>query len=179
MDISAMATMQFEVTQDFPAGLEQLWRALGRIDYVQKKYRWLGSTSLRIRKFTHDAGSIEVELDRQAPVAREELPIWARVFSGEKQAMRHHTRWRRVDRDRIEVDLEIRALGLSVRAQGTGSIIERVPGESRMTLHFDVSSGFGAISAGVARVFAQQVKHALGADHAFTLGYLQARSHPQ
>jgi hypothetical protein len=178
MDVSAMATMQFDVTQDFPAGLEQLWSVLGRTEYVQKKYRWLGSTSLQIRKFTFDAVSIEVELDRQAPVAREKLPIWARVFSAEKQAMRHHTRWRRVDRDRVDVDLEIRALGLPVRAQGTGSIIERFPGKSRMTLHFDVSSGFGAMSAGVARVFAQQVKHALAADHAFTLGYLKASSHP-
>lgn len=179
VNISTIATMQFEVTQDFPAGLDELWSALGRTDYVQKKYRWLGSTPLRIRKFTCSATSIEVELDRQAPVAREKLPVWARVFSGEKQAMRHHTRWRRVDRDRVDVDLEIRALGLPVHAQGTGSIIERVPGESRMTLLFDVCSGFGAMSAGVARVFAQQVKHALGADHAFTLGYLQARSHPQ
>jgi hypothetical protein len=179
MDISTMATMQFDVTQDFPAGLEQLWSALGCTDYVEEKYRWLGSTSLRIQKFTFDVVSIEVELDRQAPVAREKLPVWARVFSGEKQAMHHHTRWRWVDRDRVDVDLEIRALGLPVRAHGTGSIIERVPGESRMTLHFDVSSGFGAMSAGVARVFAQQVKHALQEDHAFTLGYLQARPHRQ
>lgn len=174
-----MATMQLDVTQDFPAGLDRLWSTLGRADYVEKKYRSLGSTSLRIRKFSCDAESIEVELDRQAPVARDKLPIWARVFSARKQAMRHHTRWRRVDRDRVDVDLEICALGMPVRAEGTGSITERVPGHSRMTLHFDVSSSYGALSASVARVFAQQVKHALQADHAFTLAYLQARWHPQ
>jgi hypothetical protein len=93
--------------------------------------------------------------------------------------MRHHTRWRRIDRDRVDVEIDIRALGMPVRAQGTGSIIERVPGESRLTLHFDVSSGFGAMSAGVARVFAQQVKHALHADHEFTLAYIGGRADPQ
>lgn len=174
-----MATMRFDVTQDIPAGLDRLWSALGRTDYVQKKYRSLGSTSLHIRKFSCDAELIEVENDRQAAVARDALPFWARVFSKEKQAMRHHTRWRRIDRDRVDVEIDIRALGMPVRAQGTGSIIERVPGESRLTLHFDVSSGFGAMRAGVARAFAQQVKHALQADHAFTLAYLDGRSDPQ
>lgn len=174
-----MAAMQFDVTQEFPAGLDRLWSALGRTDYVERKYRLLGSTSLRIRKFTCDAKTIEVELDRQAPVARDKLPIWARVFSGQTQAMRHHTRWRRVDPGRVDVDLEVRALGMPVRAQGTGSISERVAGRSRMTLHFKVSSGSGVLGASVARVFAQQVQHALQADHAFTLAYLEASSQPK
>lgn len=177
-DSSTMAAIQFDVTQDFPAGLERLWSALGRADYVRKKYRSLGSTSLHIRKLSCDAELIEVEIDRQAAVARDALPFWARVLSKKKQAMRHHTRWKRVGRDRVDVELDIRALGVPVRAQGTGSIVERVQGHSRMTLRFHISSSAGALSTSVARAFAQQVRHALQADHAFTLGYLEANPDP-
>jgi hypothetical protein len=48
---------RFELTQDFPVGLDRLWAVLGRPDYIRDKYRSLGSTSLRILKFSADAGS--------------------------------------------------------------------------------------------------------------------------
>lgn len=169
--------MQFDLTQDFPVGLERLWSALGRPDYVEQKYRSLGSTSLRILKFSADAESIEVELDRQAPVARDRLPVWARVFSGKQQAMRHRTHWRRAGPGRVDAELDIRALGMPVSAQGTGSVVELSPRHSRMTLHFDVRSTSPALQSRVAQLFAQQVQHALQADHAFTLAYLRASAH--
>jgi hypothetical protein len=169
--------MQFELTQDFPVGLDRLWAVLGRPDYIRDKYRSLGSTSLRILKFCADAGSISIELERRAPVARAKLPVWARVFSGEQQAMHHDTRWRRAGPERVDAELEIYALDLPVRAKGMGSVVELSPGHSRMTLHFEVTSTSPALKSGLARVFAQQVKHALRADHAFTLDYLRAGSH--
>lgn len=169
--------MQFDLTQEFPVGLEQLWAALGRADYVEQKYRALGSTSLRILKFSADADLIEVELDRQAPVAREELPVWARFLSGNQQAMHHHTRWRRAGLARVDAEFDISALGIPVSARGTGTVVELSPGHSRMTLHFDVRSASAALQSSVARVFAQQVKHALQEDHAFTLAYLRIGGH--
>ncbi len=168
--------MQFDLTQDFPVGVQGLWSALGCVDYVEQKYRSLGSTSLRKLRFSADAQSIDVEFDRQAPVAREKLPVWARLLSGKKQAMHHHTRWRRAGGARVDVEVEISALGMPISARGTGSVVELSPEHSRMTLHFDVRSAFPALKSGVARVFAQQVEHALQADHAFTLDYLQART---
>jgi len=165
--------MQFNLTQDFPVGLERLWTALGRADYVEQKYRSLGSTSLRILNFSADAESIEVEVDRQAPVARDKLPVWARVLSGKEQAMHHHARWIRAGLTRADAEVDISALRLPVSARGTGSVVEVSPGHSRLTLHFEVRSTIPALKASVARVFAQQVKHALQADHAFTLAYLQ------
>jgi hypothetical protein len=169
--------MQFDLTQDFPVGLERLWTALGDADYVEKKYRSLGSTSLRILKFSADAELIEVEVDRQAPVARDQLPLWARVLSGNEQAMHHHTRWRRAGLARVDAEVDISAPGIPVSARGAGSVVELSPAHSRMTLHFDVRSSLPALRASAARVFAQQVKHALHADHAFTLAYLRGNVH--
>lgn len=119
-----MSAVQFDLTQDFPVGLERLWAALGRRDYIERKYLSLGSSSLRLLKFSADAQSIEVEIERQAPVARDELPVWARVLSGERQAMHHGTRWRRAGPDRIDVELDIQAAGLRVGAKGIGSVVE-------------------------------------------------------
>jgi hypothetical protein len=167
--------MQFDLTQDFPVGLDRLWAALGRADYVERKYRSLGSTALRILKFSADAQSIEVELDRRAPVAQGELPLWARVASGRQQALHQRTRWRRASPDRVDVALDIRAPALRVGAAGTGSVVESSPGHARMTLHFEVSSTMPALRATVAELFSRQVQHALRADHVFTLGWLRAQ----
>lgn len=170
--------MQFDLSQDFPVGLERLWTTLGRAEYVEQKYRSLGSTSVRILKFSADAESIEVELDRVAPVAREALPLWARILSGKSQAMHHHTRWRRAGPARVDVEVEVSALAMPVSASGIGTVVERSADLSRMALHFDVRSTAAALKSSVARVFAQQVKRALQADHAFTLAYLQSGAHP-
>lgn len=35
--------VEFDVAQDYPVSLERLWTALGRADYVEQKYRRLGS----------------------------------------------------------------------------------------------------------------------------------------
>jgi hypothetical protein len=166
--------MRFNLTQDFPVGLEQLWTALGRADYVEQKYRSLGSTSLRVLTFSAGADVIEVELDRQATVAREELPVWARFLAGNQQAIHHHTRWRRAGLARVDAEFDISALDIPVRARGTGAVVELSPNHSRMTLNFDVRSTSAALRSSVTRVFAQQVKRALQADHAFTLAYLLA-----
>jgi hypothetical protein len=168
--------VEFDLVQEFAVGLDRLWTALGRADYVERKYRSLGSTSLRLRKFVSDAESIEVELDREAPVAVEELPLWARVLSGTRQAMRHHTQWKRVSRDRVDAVLDIRALGRGLVARGTGSLHELSPMHSRMTLHFDVVTTSPVVPRRAAEVFARQVTHALEADHAFTVDYLRAES---
>ena len=166
--------MQFDLTQDFPAGLDRLWATLGRVEYVELKYRALGSTSVRILKFSADARSIEVELDRQARVALDELPLWARIFCARRQTIRHHTRWQRVGPDRIDVELGILALGGLLSARGSGSVVEPSPGRSRMSLHFEVTSTAAALSSRAARLFAQQIRRALRADHAFTLEHLRA-----
>jgi hypothetical protein len=166
--------MRFDLTQDFPASLERLWTALGSADYVEQKYRSLGSTSIRILKFIASAELIEVVLDREAPVVREKLPRWARVLSGKHQAMRQHTRWRRADNAHVDAEFDIVPQGVPVRARGTGSVVALSPGHTRMTLHFDVTGTAPAFKSSVARLFAQQVKAALEADHAFTIDYLRA-----
>jgi len=165
------------LTQDFPVGLDRLWTALGRADYVERKYRALGSTSLRMLKFSAHAASIEVEFHRQAPVAQDALPVWARVLSGKQQAVHQHTRWIRAGPDRVDAEYDISALGMPISARGTGTVVELSPGHSRMTMHFEVRGTLAALRSGVARLFAQQVKQALQADHAFTLAYLRGAAH--
>ena len=171
-----MPVMQFDLTQDFPVGLDRLWSILGRADYIEAKYRSLGSTSLRLLKFKVDPRSIDVEVDREVPVARGQLPLWARVFIGERLTMHHSTHWRRNAADRVDTELDIDAPGLPVRAKGTGSVAQLTSAHSRMMLRFDVTSRSVALKSVVARLFAQQVQRALEADHAFTLDYLRARS---
>lgn len=172
-ELASSIGMQFKLTQEFPVGLERLWTALGRIEYVKQKYRSLGSRSLRILKFKVDTETIEIELDRKVPVAGDQLPVWARALSGREQAMRQHTRWRRADFTHVEADIDIRALSVPVSARGTGSVVELSSGQSRMSLHFDVTSTSPVLKSSVAQVFAQQVKHALVADHKFTVEYLR------
>jgi hypothetical protein len=167
--------MQFDVTQDFPVGLERLWTTLGRADYVEQKYRSLGSTLLRALKFSSDAELIEVEFDRQAPVARDKLPVWARFLSGKQQAVHHHTRWRRAGPARVDAEFDISVLSMPINARGTATVVELSPRHTRMTMHVEVSSSIPALRSTAVQVFAQQVKHALQADHAFTLDYLRGQ----
>lgn len=168
--------MQFDLTQEFPVGLDRLWSALGRAEVVEDKYRSLGSTSLRILRFDADAASIEVELEREAPVAADALPVWARAFAPARQAMHHRTRWRRVAPDRIDAELDIRVVNEHVAAKGAGSVVELSPTRSRMSLHFDVTCTSRAFGALVETVFARQLRHALRADHAHTLDRLREGS---
>lgn len=169
--------MKFDLRQEFPVGLERLWTALGRAAYVEQKYRALGSTSLRILKFSASPELIEVELDREAPVDGKQLPVWARVFSGKAQAMHQKTRWKRADPSRIEAEVDISAVRVLVSAKGVGSVVEVSPVHSRMTLHFHVSSASPILKSKVARLFAQQVKSALADDHEFTVDYLRRSAH--
>jgi len=171
-----VAGVNFSLKQDFPTDLARLWTALGRPDYVELKYRSLGATRLRVLKFDATVEVIEVELERSAPIARERLPAWARPFLGDEQMMRHHTRWRRIGPTHIEAELDIAPVGRPLRAHGVGTVIEPSPGQTRMTLRFDVQCKLPALADKVARLFADQVKEALRADHAFALGYLAGSS---
>jgi hypothetical protein len=117
---------------------------------------------------------IEVELERKAPVALEMLPVWARLLSGRQQTMRHHSRWERVGPTQINAEPDISTVGVPLHAHCVGSVVELSRDLSRMTLKFDVNCNVPTVGTNVARLFAEQVKEALRADHAFTLGYLEA-----
>jgi len=71
------AGARFQVTQSYPAGIAQLWTVLGTRDYVERKYRGLGSKALRILRFEADETRIEIELERSAPVGREAARLFA------------------------------------------------------------------------------------------------------
>jgi hypothetical protein len=168
--------MKFSLAQDYPADLRRLWATLGRAEYVEQKYRSLGAAALRILKLQVTDDVIDVELERSAPVAREELPRWARAVLRGTQPMHHHTRWSRAGAARVEAELDIAPVGIPVRAHGVGSVAELAPDRTRLTLDFDVECRLPVVGAEVARVFAEQVKAALRADHAFTLEYLAANA---
>lgn len=173
-----MADMKFSLRQDFPAGLARLWTVFGRPEYTEQKYRSLGSTSLRILKFAATDKMIEVELERSAPVPLEKVPALARVLPGKQQTMRHHSRWERAGPKQINAELDISPVGVPLDAHCIGSVVELSPGRSRMTLRFEVSCSVPIVGTDVARFFAEQVKEALRADHAFTLRYLEAIGTP-
>lgn len=170
------AHVKFSLTQDFPTDPARLWSVLGRGDYVERKYRSLGAMAIRMLKFDITPDTIEVKLERSVPIARKKLPVWARPFLGDQQMMRHRTRWRRIGPTQIDAELDIAPVGVPVHAHGLGTVVEDLPGQTRMTLRFDVTCTVPALGDRVARLFAEQVKEALQADHAFTLGHLAASS---
>lgn len=167
--------MEFTTTHDYPAGLERLWSVFGQPAYPRRKYLALGATALRLDRFDVDAQAIEVDLERVIPLAAAGLPAWARPLLGSEQTLRHRTTWRRESPDRIEARLEIVPVGLPVRAQGRGRLVEQPDGTSRMTLSWRVDSSLPVLGVRVERLFADQVRRALEDDHRFTVAALRRR----
>lgn len=170
----AQADARFRLTQAFPAGIGQLWAVLGTRDYVERKYRALGSRSLRILRFEVDDRHIEVELERSAPVVADALPAWAGALAGRWQVMRHRSRWERVDPARVDVRFDVRMATRPVSAQGVGRLVERSSDDSRLTLDVRAGCDLPLVGAEVARLFAAEVRRVLADDFAFTVDYLAA-----
>jgi hypothetical protein len=167
-------SMEFTLTQDFPAGLDCLWSAFGRADYPRRKYLALGATAVRLRRIVATPQAIDVELERDVPVDPSRLPAWARVLVGSQQTLRHRTAWRRIGPTQASAELEISPDGLPVRARGLATIVELGPQSTRLRLTWQVQSGVPMIGHRVERLFANELRSALDADHAFTLQYLKA-----
>ena len=164
---------EFTVAQDFPAGLDRLWSVFGHPQYARQKYLAPGATAVRVDQFRSTAAFIEVELERTIPVDKSQLPAWMRSLVGGAQTLRHHTQWRRTDRMHVAAELDVSPVGLPVRARGVASIIETTHESTRMELDWRVESVLPVVGAKVERLFAEQLRDALGADHAFTLEYLR------
>jgi hypothetical protein len=164
--------MEFESIHDYPAGLNRLWAVFGQADYPQQKYRALGATAVRLRRFDVGAEHIEVELERDVPVAPSRVPAWARRFVADPQTLRHRSSWRRTGPVQAAAEIEISPLGLPVRARGLGTIAETAPDSTRLVLAWRVDCTLPLVGVRVERFFAQQVRAALDADHAFTLAYM-------
>lgn len=161
--------MQFTITQEFPAGLDRLWAVFGRPDYPRRKYRALGATAVRLRRFRATAQAIEVDLERDVPLDDARLPAWTRLLVRSRQTLRHRTAWRRLGPTQAAAELDLAPLGLPVRARGTARLREE-DGATRMTVTWQVHSLLGEA---VERLFAAQLRAAAAADHDFTLRYLQ------
>jgi hypothetical protein len=168
--------MEFTLIHDYPAGLDRLWAAFGRADYPRQKYLALGATAVRLIRFTATAQAIEVELVRDMPVDPSRLPRWSRALVGRRQTLRHVTVWRRIGPTQATAVLDISPIGMPVRAQGQATITESGPESTRLMLTWRVESGAPMIGSSVERLFADQVRDALEADHAFTLKYLAAEA---
>jgi hypothetical protein len=164
--------MEFESIHDYPAGLDCLWAVFGRADYAQQKYRALGATAVRLRRFDAGAELIEVELERDVPVDPSRMPTWARRFVGDQQTLRHRSSWRRTGPARAAAEIEISPLGLPVRARGLGTITETAPDSTRLLLAWRVDCTLPLVGIRVERLFAKQVRAALDEDHVFTLAYM-------
>lgn len=79
--------MQFTVSQDFPAGLDQLWAAFGRPEYPQRKYLALGAVAVRVGRFAATKKAIDVEVGRDVRVDRSRLPSWQRLLARDHQTL--------------------------------------------------------------------------------------------
>ena len=164
--------MEFTLTQDYPAGLDRLWAVFGRVDYPQRKYAALGATAVRVQRFEATARVIEVDLERDVPMPAARIPAWARSLIGARQTLRHRTAWRRTGPAQATAELEISPVGLPVHAQAAGSLVQTQAGATQMRLTWRVRSAVPVLGARVERLFADQIRDALAADHAFTLRYL-------
>ena len=169
---------RFTLKQDFPAGLDRLWAVLGRREYVERKYRALGSSALRILKFEAGEELIEAELERRPRARMERLPAWARLVSNRGWTLRQRTRWQRMAPGRVDVGLDLALAGGLVRATGGGRVDELSPALTRMTLDIEAACAIPGIGAEAARLFADEVEHALREDHVFTVDYLAGAASP-
>jgi len=168
-----MDHVNFQLEQLYPADLRLLWATLGRREYVESKYRSLGSTDLHILEFDVDEHTINVVLERRIRTSDAAVPAWARVFFVGSHVLHHQTRWTRVDPRNVEVELEIWPLGAPVRAQGGGAVIELSDRSTQLNLSFAVKCDIPAVGPKVAQIFANQMKRALDQDHGFTVSYLR------
>lgn len=164
--------VNFEIAQDFPASLTRLWEALGRRDYVERKYIALGSTALQIRQFDSSPQRIEVRLERTPHVEMSGLPVWARWLSGRPPRLTHHTCWTRAAAKQVDVALRVFTQDHAAEADATGTVIELDSGRTRLRLSVAVKCSVPAVGGRIAKVFAEQMKRALDRDHSFTVGYL-------
>lgn len=164
--------MKFRISQDYPASLDRLWTALGQRDYPARKYAALGSADLRLLRFRATQRLIEVEFERTVQAALEVVPAWARPLMEGNQRMRQYGRWRRAGPARIEAELEVGLVDLPLSATATGTGLALGPDLTRLFFRFDVACRLPAFRGTAARLFADQVRAAMRADHEFTLQYL-------
>lgn len=162
--------MQFNLTQDFPTGLDRLCVAFGRADYPQRKHLALGATAVRMRRFRATRTAIGVELERDVPADKSRLLPWMRLLARSKQTLQHRTIWRRVGPNQATAEIDIVPVGLPIHAHASGTIVESASGQTRMELTWQVDSMLGGR---VERQFADQIKAALDDDHTFTVQTLQ------
>lgn len=165
--------MDFSITQDFPAGLDQLWATFSRPGYPEQKYRALGATAVRLVRFQVTDQAIEVELERDIPMKGYRMPPWVRALTGREQTIRHRTAWRRTSPAVIRAELDISPVGLPVRARGIGTLVETGKGKARMVLNWRVKASLPIMAERAEQLLADEVRRALEEDHAFTLQYLQ------
>lgn len=167
---------EFTRRDDLPAGLDPLWATFGDPAYARQKYLALGSRAVRIPRFDVSVEAIEVELERQVLVDRRAWPRWSRPALAAQQTLRHRSAWRRVTPSRIVATLEIAPVGQPVRADGAAILDEVAPEHAVMTVRWRVHSPLPLLGPRIERLFAQQLRAALDADHAFTLRYLAAQA---
>lgn len=171
--------LEFTRRDDLPAGLDRLWASFGDPAYVRQKYLALGARAVRIGRFDVAADTITVELERELPIDRAQWPRWSRPALAAVQTLRHHSVWQRVSKTRVVATLAISPLGLPVQAEGAGRIDETAPAQAAMALRWQVRSTLPLLGRRIERLFAQQLRAALEADHAFTLRYLARQAQGQ
>jgi len=164
--------IQFSVEQEFRAGLDELWAAFGREDYVRRKYLELGATAVRVGRLRATPRSIEVDLERDVVIDKSRLPIWARALQGQTLTLRHRSAWRRADPTQVVAEIDVSSRHPPIRANGVGKIIETAAQASRMSFDWKVTAALPLAGRRVASLFAEQLRKALDDDYAFTLRYL-------
>jgi hypothetical protein len=163
-------TDEFTCIQDFLAGLDRLWAALGHPEYPLRKCLAMGATAVRLRRFYAEAPAIENELEPDVSVGKSRLPLWARLLVRNEHTLRHRTTWRRVGPAQVAAKLNILAVGVPVRARNDGTIVKAAPRKTRMALTWRVDSVLGDR---MEHLIANQIRAALEDDRRFTLQYPQ------
>lgn len=169
--------IEFTRSDEYPADLDRLWAVFGAPAYAVEKYRALGSDDVRVTRFDASPQSIVVELERRVAADRAALPPWARPLVASPQTLRHRSTWRRLDRATVAATLEIRPVALPVRARGVGRITASPVGSARatacMTVRWRVRSPVPLLGPRIETLWADRLRDALDADHAFTVHYLE------
>lgn len=163
--------MDFTSTLLFPTRLERLWEVFGDPQYTERKQIAIGASSVAVRHFAVTPQLIEVELEREMPVAEDTAPSWFRTWFGSRHTLHDRMACRRIGPRRFSIERNLDPVGQPVSICGTGWFTELIPGLVRMRVDWRVTSTLPALGDQVERLFTGQLGSMLRRDRAFTVCY--------
>lgn len=158
--------------QDYPAGIDRLWRVFGQPDYPQRRYRAQGVTAYELRRFATTPTTIDLDMLRTLTIPPHKIPTLVQKLLPTEVTLHYVSHWRRSAADRADFDIDITAESLPVQVKGQGRLTQLAEDCSRLAIDVDIDVHVPLLGHKLEKLLAAQIEKAFRDDHAFTLNYL-------